>query len=710
MASRQLGKLRQWAGEVISSRDRTIVTEEFRELEQDIELRRQGIWKLHIVSEEYRDYLSKKKQSEALEDAEKMLPMDALGVVMIQHGEEFGEDSAYGVSLMNYGRAHCKIAALQETFAMTLEDTYLASIRRAEDEIKEYHSQRKKLESRRLSYDAALTKLEKVRSSKKVKEQEKAEAEDECETAKSRYEETAEDVRARMYAIQENEVAQLHELTQLLDNEMRFVTQYLDVLQETKAHWIDEASLMKLEPSRPLGPTHHFVRTTEGSRPGSVRSQKSSLSRKIKHSESSSDETTDDEDTRNGASLTRRKSEAGSKAPSRPQSRASRKRSDSTATAASEKEKADKGSRRISVAGWASSAVSSLTGHGKKDKDKFASLRDHEESSDDEDHAAEAGAEIKRPTSALSSSSRKSKHQKAKSTTNSPVASPQLPSRVPKALQSATARKVAVALHDFNAASSDELSLKVGDRVTVLNEVTDGWWMGECNGRSGLFPTTYTEVISSTSSLPLKPPLPQRPPVLARLLVGRTPPSLEDGSSRQTLVNSELSDAGDHHPFGDHYVAEASPTLGQFGAVDAASSDDEQHHLMPSRRSPSIDDSQTPKQPIVRPTLTRRPTDSSSTPPAKKAPPPPPPPRRSTLSLTPGSTPPPIPSRAPVGLGRSSQSSSASSLPSAGAVTLDHSPFDSPRDTMQDTDCHNFKQYPAMPQGVCSNCFQIHQV
>ena len=50
---------------------------------------------------------------------------------------------------MSMGRALCKVATLQETFAMTFEDTYLASIYHMEDEIREYQAQRKKLESRR---------------------------------------------------------------------------------------------------------------------------------------------------------------------------------------------------------------------------------------------------------------------------------------------------------------------------------------------------------------------------------------------------------------------------------------------------------------------------------------------------------------------------------------------------------------------------------
>lgn len=38
MASKQLGKLRQWAGEIVSS-NKTTVSEDFKTLEKDVELR-----------------------------------------------------------------------------------------------------------------------------------------------------------------------------------------------------------------------------------------------------------------------------------------------------------------------------------------------------------------------------------------------------------------------------------------------------------------------------------------------------------------------------------------------------------------------------------------------------------------------------------------------------------------------------------------------
>lgn len=94
----------------------------------------------------------------------------------------------------------------------------------------------------RLSYDAAVSKLEKV-SKHNRKEKEKREAEDEMDRAKQRYEETAEDLRAHMHAIQENESSQLKDLGSFLDLEINFVQQYFDVLREVKSEWPEKSVL-----------------------------------------------------------------------------------------------------------------------------------------------------------------------------------------------------------------------------------------------------------------------------------------------------------------------------------------------------------------------------------------------------------------------------------------------------------------------------------
>ncbi|KAJ7171660.1 hypothetical protein C8R43DRAFT_1094216 [Mycena crocata] len=649
MAGKQLGKLRQWAGEVISSRDKTTVSDEFKELEKDVELRRDGAQRLFAASEAYHKHMAKKKDNVALDDAEKLLPIDTLGIVMIIHGEEFGQDSPFGNSLVTLGRAHCNVAKLQETYAQSFHDSFIASLVRFADDIKDYEALKKKLESRRLSYDAATAKHEKLKNGKKEKE--RNDAQEEMQRAKARYEETAEELEAHMHAIQENEIVQLRELTGLLTLEINFVEQYLDVLRETRANWPSD-SHSNSHPAKHSFPSQKF---------GSMRSKKSAT----RTSESSEDE---------------EEARPSSRPSSRSASRASRKRSDSAGTAGGEK-------RRLSVAGWASSAVGSVTGRGKsksKDKETFASLTDDPErdsghgESDNGSGNGNGNGSSSVLASSLSSITRRA--SKSKGSNGSSKASgqttPKLPARILKP-PSQVQRKVVRALYDFSG-SSDELAFKTGDQIVVVNEVLDGWWMGELNGKQGLFPTPYTEVI------PDKPPLPKR----AGRLDDNNHLGLELDSDDSRNIDNESDDDRDEH-YG-HPLAATSPFYG--GPSDAASiassvaddTDDEQNLMSSFGRAASS-----------RPTPPRRSTTSElfGAQGGKKAPPPPPPPRRATNSATAS---PLIPDRRPP----SRPSSSAGSLPRPGFASAASSES-SHGNGRAKGGCRDFKQNPFKPQGMC---------
>ncbi|XP_017764439.1 PREDICTED: nostrin isoform X3 [Eufriesea mexicana] len=51
------------------------------------------------------------------------------------------------------------------------------------------------------------------------------------------------------------------------------------------------------------------------------------------------------------------------------------------------------------------------------------------------------------------------------------------------------------AIYQYSANLNDELSLSPGDLITVHQKQSDGWWIGECRGRTGIFPATYVQVI-----------------------------------------------------------------------------------------------------------------------------------------------------------------------------------------------------------------------
>ena len=59
---------------------------------------------------------------------------------------------------------------------------------------------------------------------------------------------------------------------------------------------------------------------------------------------------------------------------------------------------------------------------------------------------------------------------------------PQAPSRVK-------------ALYDFEPQEDGELAFRKGDVIRVVNSAYEGWWKGELDGRIGIFPLTYIEII-----------------------------------------------------------------------------------------------------------------------------------------------------------------------------------------------------------------------
>ncbi|GAA5842652.1 hypothetical protein JCM3766R1_004886 [Sporobolomyces carnicolor] len=49
------------------------------------------------------------------------------------------------------------------------------------------------------------------------------------------------------------------------------------------------------------------------------------------------------------------------------------------------------------------------------------------------------------------------------------------------------------ALYDYDSTDPDDLSFREGDRIKLVEIVSDDWWRGELNGRKGIFPSTYAQ-------------------------------------------------------------------------------------------------------------------------------------------------------------------------------------------------------------------------
>ncbi|KAL1793454.1 hypothetical protein ACET3X_008436 [Alternaria dauci] len=237
--TKKFDRLKQWTNEKMGAEARTGLSEEFKALEVEMNLRHEGMEKMQAAMAVYVKSLSKRAEGA---DKEKQLPGGHLGSSMVTHGEDFEPDSEFGNCLSSLGRANERLARVQETYVASATSSWLEGLERSLIQMKEYQATRKKLETRRLAYDTSLAKMQKTKK-------EDFRMEEELRAQKAKYEETSEEVFRRMQDIKESEVDMVQDLTAFLEAELSYYDRCREILLNVKREW--PARDTRALPSRP---------------------------------------------------------------------------------------------------------------------------------------------------------------------------------------------------------------------------------------------------------------------------------------------------------------------------------------------------------------------------------------------------------------------------------------------------------------------------
>ncbi|KAK2839276.1 hypothetical protein FQN49_006301 [Arthroderma sp. PD_2] len=233
--NKKLGRFKQWAGERMGGEVKTNVSDDFKMLEAEMNLRQEGVDRLHRAMGAYVRAISKRSEGE---DKEKLFPIGNLGGVMVSHGEDFASNSEFGQCLTTFGRTNERISRIQEQYVVAATSSWLESLERSLNQLKEYQAARKKLENRRLAYDTSQAKMQKAR-------REDFRVEEELRSQKLKYEEANEEVLRRMQDIKESEPENTADMGAFLDAQLSYHDRCREVLLQLKDDW-------------PAGPTQQF--------------------------------------------------------------------------------------------------------------------------------------------------------------------------------------------------------------------------------------------------------------------------------------------------------------------------------------------------------------------------------------------------------------------------------------------------------------------
>lgn len=90
--------------------------------------------------------------------------------------------------------------------------------------------------------------------------------------------------------------------------------------------------------------------------------------------------------------------------------------------------------------------------------------------------------------------------------------------------------------YNFVAEGEKELSLKKGDIIKVEKRIDEGWWIGTCHGKSGMFPSNYVSIIRGNESDNDNYESPKK-----NTLISESNDIIEDSKAGQTLQKPGFS-------------------------------------------------------------------------------------------------------------------------------------------------------------------------
>ncbi|XP_041069073.1 SH3 domain-containing protein 21 isoform X2 [Carcharodon carcharias] len=93
----------------------------------------------------------------------------------------------------------------------------------------------------------------------------------------------------------------------------------------------------------------------------------------------------------------------------------------------------------------------------------------------------------------------------------------------------------------YSPVKSEELELKLGDFIEILDEIEDGWWVGRKNGKTGSFPSNFVMEMDNTEG---KFQGPITKSAFSFQNQGEPGSDLQDSTFRSTHPNKDLGDPG----------------------------------------------------------------------------------------------------------------------------------------------------------------------
>ncbi|XP_054711965.1 endophilin-A-like isoform X6 [Uloborus diversus] len=243
---KQINKANQYMSEKIGGAEGTKFTEEYTEMERKTDLTNELVEDLLLKTKEYLQpnpasrtklMVSSKLRGGAKAHAYPQ-PEGTLGEAMVKFGKDLGEESPFGLSLIECGEALKQMAEVKYALEDNVKQNFLEPLHHLQTkDLKDVMHHRKKLQGRRLDYDCKKRKQSKTLAPNAAGAHL---SEDEIRLAEDKFEESFNLASMGMFNLLENDVEQISQLASLAESLYDYHNQCAAILQSATERLIEQ--------------------------------------------------------------------------------------------------------------------------------------------------------------------------------------------------------------------------------------------------------------------------------------------------------------------------------------------------------------------------------------------------------------------------------------------------------------------------------------
>ncbi|XP_058493925.1 SH3-domain GRB2-like 1b isoform X1 [Solea solea] len=250
---KQFYKASQMVSEKVGGAEGTKLDDDFRDLERKVDVTNKAV--VEVISKTS-EYLQPNPASRAklsmLNTMSKIRGQvknpgypqaeGLLGECMTKYGRELGEETSFGGALVDVGESMKRLAEVKDSLDIDVKQNFIDPLQGLSDkDLREIQHHLKKLEGRRLDYDYKKKRQGKI-------------PDEEVRQALEKFHESKDVAENSMYNLLENDIEQVSQLSSLVESQLQYHRQAVQVLEELSDKLRERMSDAQTRPRREYTP------------------------------------------------------------------------------------------------------------------------------------------------------------------------------------------------------------------------------------------------------------------------------------------------------------------------------------------------------------------------------------------------------------------------------------------------------------------------